>query len=207
MFRFSIWKQKKFFLIMELLKIGYIGTVKTFYSKHGMQIALYLYGEVSAMKRMKFLIILLALIFLILTENVNVVNILLAILVSLFVVFINKNELQTMEIFKIKTLPSWILYIVLLVKEVAIANIQVAIIVLSPKMNISPRIVKYESKLKGDMFLTILANSITLTPGTMTVSIDKNILDIHCLNKDYEDSLENNLFEKMLLRIEGVQNE
>jgi multicomponent Na+:H+ antiporter subunit E len=57
------------------------------------------------------------------------------------------------------------------------------------------------------MFLTILANSITLTPGTMTVSIDKNVLDIHCLNKNYEDSLKDNLFEKMLLKIEGVQNE
>jgi multicomponent Na+:H+ antiporter subunit E len=153
------------------------------------------------------MIILLALIFLILTENLNVVNVLIAIVVSYFVVFLNKRELMTMEIFKLKTFPKWVLYVVLLVKEVAIANVQVAMIVLSPKMNISPRIVKYESQLQGDMFLTILANSITLTPGTMTVSIDKNVLDIHCLNKNYEDSLKDNLFEKMLLKIEGVQNE
>ena len=159
------------------------------------------------MRKLNFMIILLALIFLILTESLNAVNVLLAIIVSYFVVFLNRTELMTMEIFKLKTFTKWFLYVVLLFKEVAIANVQVAIIVLSPKMNISPRIVRYESQLQGDMFLTILANSITLTPGTMTVSIDKNILDIHCLNKAYEDSLKDNLFEKMLLKIEGVQNE
>ena len=159
------------------------------------------------LRKLNFMIVLLALIFLFLTESLNVVNVLLALLVSYFVFFLNERELATMKIFKVKTLPKWFSYIALLVKEVAIANVQVAMIVLSPKMNISPRIVKYESRLKGEMFLTILANSITLTPGTMTVSIDKNILDIHCLNKDYEESLKDNLFEKMLLRIEGVQNE
>ena len=99
------------------------------------------------------------------------------------------------------------MYILILFKEVLIANIQVAIIALSPKMAIQPHIVDYRSKLKGEMFLTILANSITLTPGTMSVDIVGSDFKIHCLNEKYAQSLDGNIFEKMLIKIEEAQNE
>jgi len=63
-------------------------------------------------------------------------------------------------------------------------------------------VVTYESKLSDEWLLTILANSITLTPGTMTVDIKGNQLLIHCLNKMYSNGLSDMHLEKMLFEIE-----
>lgn len=53
------------------------------------------------------------------------------------------------------------------------ANIDVAYRVLHPKLPIHPGIVKVKTSLRSDTALTFLANSITLTPGTLTVDVDK----------------------------------
>ena len=64
------------------------------------------------------------------------------------------------------------------------ANIDVAYRVLHPSLPINPGIVKVRTTLKTDTALTFLANSITLTPGTMTVDIDRDngVLYIHWIN-------------------------
>ena len=75
-------------------------------------------------------------------------------------------------------------YLPLFLWECFKANIDVAYRVLHPRLPIRPGIVKVKTKLKTDVGLTFLANSITLTPGTMSVDIDKDrgILYIHCIN-------------------------
>lgn len=69
------------------------------------------------------------------------------------------------------------------------ANLDVAYRVLHPALPINPGIVKVKTKLKSDTALTLLANSITLTPGTMTVDIDKDkgVLYIHCIDVQEKD--------------------
>ncbi|MFH1776982.1 MAG: Na+/H+ antiporter subunit E [Candidatus Omnitrophota bacterium] len=61
------------------------------------------------------------------------------------------------------------------------ANIDVACRVINPALPIKPGIVKVNTKLKSDVGLTFLANSITLTPGTLSVDIDKEkgVLYVH----------------------------
>jgi len=69
------------------------------------------------------------------------------------------------------------------------ANIDVAWRVLNPRLPIRPGIVRVHTELKSDAGLTLLANSITLTPGTMTVDVDRDegILYVHCIDvKDAE---------------------
>ncbi len=61
------------------------------------------------------------------------------------------------------------------------ANIDVAKIVINPKLPINPGIVEFNSKLKSPFAKLILANSITLTPGTITVDIIDNKYFIHWL--------------------------
>lgn len=63
------------------------------------------------------------------------------------------------------------------------ANLQVAYIVLHPELPIRPGTVKVQTKLKTPSGLAALANSITLTPGTLTVDIDETtgVLYVHCL--------------------------
>lgn len=80
-------------------------------------------------------------------------------------------------------------YIPVFLWECIKANIDVAYRVAHPDLPISPGIVKVKTSLKTDVALTFLANSITLTPGTMCVDIDKDngILYIHWINvKDKE---------------------
>jgi multicomponent Na+:H+ antiporter subunit E len=69
------------------------------------------------------------------------------------------------------------------------ANIDVAVRLLSPKLPIRPGIVKIKTNLKSESGLTFLANSITLTPGTTTVDIDREngFLYVHWLNVKTED--------------------
>ncbi|MFC1480526.1 Na+/H+ antiporter subunit E [Candidatus Omnitrophota bacterium] len=64
------------------------------------------------------------------------------------------------------------------------ANIDVAYRVMHPALPINPGIVKVKTRLKSDTGLTFLANSITLTPGTMSVDIDKDkaVIYIHWIN-------------------------
>ena len=84
-------------------------------------------------------------------------------------VFVSKEgkDNPTKIIRLLKYLP-WILY------QVVLANIDVAKRVLKPSMPIEPQFIKIDSYLKSDLSKTSFANSITLTPGTITVDIDEN---------------------------------
>jgi multicomponent Na+:H+ antiporter subunit E len=93
-------------------------------------------------------------------------------------------------------------YLFLLMKEIVIASLQVAKIVLSRELNISPQVIKFKTRLTGNLYKTILANSITLTPGTLTIEVNDNEFTVHCISKNQIDDVVNSKFEKLLLKIE-----
>lgn len=76
----------------------------------------------------------------------------------------------------------WLIYLFPFFFAMAQANVDVAYRVLTGRIN--PGIVKISPNLKNDMALTILANSITLTPGTLSVDVDEetNDLYVHWIN-------------------------
>jgi multicomponent Na+:H+ antiporter subunit E len=76
-----------------------------------------------------------------------------------------------------------------LVWQIIIANINVARIVINPRMPLFPGIIKLSSRLKSDVALTTLANSITLTPGTMTVDVVGSDFYVHCLAVEDEEKI------------------
>ena len=80
-------------------------------------------------------------------------------------------------------------YLPVFLWEVIKANIDVAYRVLHPKLPINPGIVKVKTTLKSDTALTFLANSITLTPGTLSVDIDseKSVLYVHWIDVKAKD--------------------
>ena len=99
-------------------------------------------------------------------------------------------------------------FVPLFVWECFKANIDVAYRVAHPKVPIHPGIVKVKTKLKSETGITFLANSITLTPGTLTVDTDeeKGILYVHWINvrdKDTEAATRMIVakFEKILSKI------
>ena len=66
-------------------------------------------------------------------------------------------------------------------RELVKANLRLARIVLSPDLPMKPGIVKVRTRLKSRMGRLMLANSITLTPGTLTVELDDEYLYVHCV--------------------------
>ena len=88
------------------------------------------------------------------------------------------------------------------------ANVDVAYRVAHPRLPIKPGIVKVKTSLKTDTGLTFLANSITLTPGTLTVDIDRDngVLYVHWIDvkkKDVESATKIIVerFERILRKI------
>jgi len=72
-------------------------------------------------------------------------------------------------------------------KELVESNIRLAVVVLSPSLPIKPGIVKVRTRLKSRMGRLMLANSITLTPGTLTVEMDGEWLYIHWVSVQSPD--------------------
>jgi multicomponent Na+:H+ antiporter subunit E len=68
-----------------------------------------------------------------------------------------------------------------LMKEIFVANVHVAKIILDPKLPISPILVHYRASQETDLGRAIYANSITLTPGTITTGVRGDELEIHSL--------------------------
>ena len=88
-------------------------------------------------------------------------------------------------------------YIGLLCREILQANLSMIRVIWGHKKEINPRLVFFKTPLKGT-FKTILADSITVTPGTITVLCDDEGLAVHCLNESYSDGIENTSFQQIL---------
>lgn len=112
-------------------------------------------------------------------------------LVALFTARFLIHE-DAFHLFKPKYLANLILYIFVFIKELIKANIDVAKRALNPKLPIKPGIVKVPTEMKSDYGLAMLANSITLTPGTITMDIaeenGKNFIYIHWIDVATTDS-------------------
>lgn len=81
------------------------------------------------------------------------------------------------------TIGKWFTYFYLLVVAIFKANWDVAKIVLRPKLDISPGFVKYKTKVAKPLNRVILANSITLTPGTLTVEVEEDLYVVHAITR------------------------
>jgi multicomponent Na+:H+ antiporter subunit E len=97
----------------------------------------------------------------------------------------------------------WIKLIAVLTREIVMSNVQVAKIVLSPKMVIDPKVHHYVTQLEDERLIVVLSNAITLTPGTMTVDVIQNRLTVHALSEVYFKALSGNPVEKILLEMEA----
>ncbi len=71
--------------------------------------------------------------------------------------------------------------------ELVRANLRLASILLSPSLPIDPGLVKVRTSLKTPMGRLLLANSITLTPGTLSVELDGEWLYVHCVTMEAGD--------------------
>ena len=89
-------------------------------------------------------------------------------------------------------------------KEILVANINVAKVILSPKLPISPIMVVFGSTQKTDLGRVLYANSITLTPGTITTGVEGDQLEIHALTRKDVDGREEDEMDQRVSIVERV---
>lgn len=100
---------------------------------------------------------------------------------ALVVYLSNRMDVIDREGVPLHLIGSLLLYVPWLMKEIFVANVAVAKIILSPRMPISPRIVLLHGSQETDLGRVIYANSITLTPGTITTGVEGQEFQVHAL--------------------------
>lgn len=100
-------------------------------------------------------------------------------------------------------------YCILLVKEIVKANMSAIRLILTQKEEIEPVLVSFRSDLKTHVGKAMLANAITLTPGTITVTLEGSLYTIHCLDESMAEGIQESEFVTYIRRLEenaGVSN-
>ncbi len=96
-----------------------------------------------------------------------------------------------------------VVYFPLLLWEIAVANVHVTRLVLDPRMPISPCLVEFESPLRTEASNAVLANSITLTPGTVTVDMSAHRFIVHCISETSRQGIQDAALLKRVAHLFG----
>lgn len=153
------------------------------------------------------LFVLLLLFWLILSFQVTVTIAIIGCLVSYFIVIYNydllfgPSEASAVTFSFVKKVG---ILAFVLIWNIVKSNIQVAKIVLSRKMPMDPGFVTIKNPLKKELNQALFANAITLTPGTLTVEMDRNQIIIHSLIKEEGNKLDDSQLEQAFIALEEV---
>lgn len=89
-------------------------------------------------------------------------------------------------------------------QQVVISNIDVVKATVNPEMRINPRIIRFKIELDNPMAHATLANSITLTPGTVTINVtDDGVYEVHALTDSAADGLLSGEMQRRVARLYG----
>jgi len=105
-----------------------------------------------------------------------------------------------MESAYIKVFFKFIKYMPWLIWEIVKANFHLLYIAFHPRMKdlIDPHIITFKTNLKSDIAITTLANSITLTPGTITVTADSDgVFRVHAIDRESAEALPGTMLKKV----------
>ena len=152
--------------------------------------------------RFIFWFTLLMAVWVVLTNSIEIADTVVGIMLSVGITLIYLNMFEHKEFEFIN--PLWlVVYIFILIKNIIKANIYLTKILARKELNLTPAIVAVPTELKSDWKKLLLANSITLTPGTLTLDIKDNMLFIHII--EYENGSDKSLitreFEDVIKKI------
>ena len=94
-------------------------------------------------------------------------------------------------------------YLYHLIKEIIIANFATTKLICAAGRVVEPALIEFETHFKNDTSRFLLANSITLTPGTITVAVEGDRFIVHCLDRTLAEGIESSVFVKLLEKIEA----
>lgn len=106
------------------------------------------------------------------------------------------------DLFLCKKAPLLLQYMFTLVWEILKANLTVFRMIYSAKYQLEPAVIHFKTDLHSTFARVLLANSITLTPGTITVALTDNEYTVHCLDKELAEGISSSVFVKLLRKLE-----
>lgn len=154
-----------------------------------------------------FLYTVMMLFWLILIPRYTIENIVAGLLVCLGALWFSSELLIDQEqasIYSKKGILLYFRYIYHLIIEIVKANIDVAKIVLSKKMDIQPHFFKVPLHIKKDLNKVIYANAITLTPGTLSVDMKDDYILVHALTSAAANGIEGSVLELGIIELEEL---
>ncbi|WP_174728259.1 Na+/H+ antiporter subunit E [Mesobacillus harenae] len=148
--------------------------------------------------------IVLAFVYMFLKVSASPVTFLVGYFFGLLVIFIFRRFFQSR--FYLLRIVAVINLFFLFIKELILSNIAVLRVILKPKLDIRPGIFALPTELKEDWEITVLANLITLTPGTLVIDVsdDNKILYVHAMDlADAEEAINSikQTFEKAIMEV------
>lgn len=93
-------------------------------------------------------------------------------------------------------------YVFVLIKEIVKANFGVIHLILTQKEEAEPLVVTFQSDLKTGPGRAFLANAITLTPGTITISLEDSKYVVHCLDESMAEGIKDSVFIDYIRKLE-----
>jgi multicomponent Na+:H+ antiporter subunit E len=96
-------------------------------------------------------------------------------------------------------------YLPWLLKEIAVANLQVIRVVLSPRIAIDPVLFHLRATQHSSLARVIYGNSITLTPGTLTLDVDGEDVLVHALDRSGAEGLRGGDMDRRVTALEAGQ--
>lgn len=103
----------------------------------------------------------------------------------------------------LRKVPLFLIYVLILLWEIVKANYSVCRYILFRKYKVTPTLVTFHTDLKTGLGRFLLANSITLTPGTITVRVNENELTVHCLDQSMLDTSPDGVFQRWIRKLEA----
>ncbi len=137
------------------------------------------------------------------TLEITILGVILCGLVALFAKKFLGYTLKK-DVALLRRIGIFIIYLGVLLWEIMKANWNVILLILAGDRHTDSTIIKVRIPLKTELARTILANSITLTPGTITISLDDDLYTIHALHPVAAEGLEESTFVKLLQKMEEI---
>ncbi|MBV1708558.1 MAG: Na+/H+ antiporter subunit E [Erysipelothrix sp.] len=154
-----------------------------------------------------FLYTVMMMFWLILIPSYTIENIIAGLLTCLGALWFSSElliEEEQASIYSKKGIILFFRYVYRLTIEIVKANIDVAKIVLSKKMDIQPHFFKVPLHIHKDLNKVIYANAITLTPGTLSVDIEDDYILVHALTNAAASGIEGSILEKGIIELEEL---
>lgn len=104
-----------------------------------------------------------------------------------------------------RLLPYFAVYFFVLLWEILKADIVMLGFVVLDKYENEPQIIRFKTNLTDETCKVLLANSITLTPGTITVDVNDDVYTVHCFDRDMAYGIDSSVFVRLLTKIEKIK--